>query len=292
MELKRLVGNDGRLVQCTIGTAAITTIPAASWVKIKAKIADPAVASTTISSIDGTTQQITFSGNTTTVAGKYLKFTYQGITYTAKITTGGAGTNATCAGAGLPTIAATAALNFYYDVSAFGTLSVDDFYYNSGTGSITLAGADSCYAVTFTTMADLTSWSFDLSVDEVDTTVLADTVKKYRKGKADASGQLEFMFIKGVSDLPGGVSNYFMDSRTINAAGSVQVATKITQPLYVLGYLDEDTSVAGGGYTMAILMQIEMFSYSLPMQDSTAVKASPKFRLAGNINPAIYRIFI
>ncbi len=215
-DIKRLVGDDGQLLQIAVGAAG-ASIPAKSWVQIATKKASASA----------------FGGT---------------------LTTG---------------------------------LLPGDFYYNPTAAPIALTG-ETASPLTLTSLLDLSSWSLEFTADEVAVTVLADTVKKYRKGKADANGQLEAVFMKGTTDLPGGFSNYFMPTADISATGTVTYSPRLTTPLYLLGYLDVDA--AAGGITLATIFQIELFSFALPMNSGEAVKISPKFRLVGATNPTMFRI--
>lgn len=171
--------------------------------------------------------------------------------------------------------------------SQFGDLSVGEFYYNPTAAAITLTG-ETVKLLTLTDVLDITGWSLEFSADEIDVTVLGDTVKKYRRGKSDANGTIESVFMKGTTDQAGGFANYFMPNAAIDATGDVTYTARQTGSLYLLGYLDQDTT--SGGITLATLMNIELFSFALPMNSGEAVKVSPKFRLTGSINPTLYRI--
>jgi len=169
--------------------------------------------------------------------------------------------------------------------SVFGDLEVNDFYY----APVEVVGesGDTAYLLTLSDMVDLSGWSLDLTADEVEVTVLADSFKKYRKGKLDANGSASFVFIKGVTDQPNNLANYYFDIVQIDATGAVTVSVKITDTLYIIGYLAEESA---GEVTLATIMEVEFFNFSLPMNSSEAVKMSIPFRLIGDVNPVLYRI--
>lgn len=300
-DIKRLVGNDGRLLRVSVGTAS-TTFPAKSWGQItqKAPTIKTATGGIPVLSADlaAGNSAITLSGGNTLasapVAGMGVYYTVNGVTY-SHIVNGSPSTTS------IPISTATGVIipagTQIFVGSRMGALTVGEFVYNDLSTDIDLTPTDGAATgtedkvapLTFTTLLDLSGWSLELSADEVDVTVLGDTVKKYRKGKQDANGQMEFVFMKGETDLAGNLANYFMPISTVNANGTVEYSARKTTPLYVLGYLDE--SSVTGEYTMAMLFQVEFMSFSLPMNDSQAVKVSPKFRLSGSVNPTIYRIF-
>jgi len=169
--------------------------------------------------------------------------------------------------------------------SVFGDLEVNDFYY----APVEVVGesGDTAYLLTLSDMVDLSGWSLDLTADEVEVTVLADSFKKYRKGKLDANGSASFVFIKGVTDQANNLANYYFDIVEIDATGAVTVSVKITDTLYIIGYLAEESA---GEVTLATIMEVEFFNFSLPMNSSEAVKMSIPFRLIGDVNPVLYRI--
>lgn len=171
--------------------------------------------------------------------------------------------------------------------SIFGDLAVGDFYYPP----IDIAGVgdDEAYLLTLSDMVDLSGWSLDLTADEVEVTVLSDRFKKYRKGKLDASGSASFVFIKGETDSANNLANYYFDIAEISEAGVVVLSPKKTDTLYLVGYLAEEDV---GEVTLATVMEVEFFNFSLPMNSSEAVNMDIPFRLVGDTDPILYRISI
>lgn len=212
-EEKRLIGNDGSLVNVTWGSTVTTAIPAGSWVKIVAKASSS---------------------------------------------------------------------------SAFGNLSVGDAFYNPKATTLSITAGDSYQLGTVTPFLDINGWSLKLSAAEVDVTVLGDGARKYRKGKADAEGSISFVWIKGITDQPGGLANKFLAIAEIDAAGAVTFTPKSTSSLYLLGYLD-NTAVSAEVQEVT-MMQVEVFDVGLNVKDNEANNQDVKFRLTGSTNPIIYRI--
>lgn len=171
--------------------------------------------------------------------------------------------------------------------SQFGDLEIDDFYY--APVDIALAGDDECLLLTLADMVDLSGWSLDLTADEIEVTVLRDSFKKYRKGKLDANGSASFVFIKGETDQPDALANYYFDVAEIAEDGTVTFSQKKTTTLYLVGYLADEGE---GEVTLATVMQVEFFNFSLPMNMGDAVKMDIPFRLIGDTNPVLYRISI
>ena len=170
--------------------------------------------------------------------------------------------------------------------SKFGDLVVGDFYY--APCSITLTSGDEAKLLTLSDLVDLSGWSLELSADEVEVTVLADKFKKYRKGKLDANGSASFIFIKGVTDQASGLANYFYDHVAITSSGTVTKTAKLTDPLYLVGYMDDDDD--SGEAMLATVMQVEFYNFPLNLNSSEAVSIETPFRLAGDTDPILYRI--
>jgi hypothetical protein len=172
--------------------------------------------------------------------------------------------------------------------SSFGDLVADDYFYAPSTK--TLVAGDTAYAVTTTDMADLSGWSLELSGDEIEVTVLADTYKKYRKGKLDANGTASFVFIRGETDADAGLAHYFFKEATISASGVVSnVLDRSSDSMLLVGYIDnEDTSA---DYKLATVFEVEFYNFSLPMNSSEAVNMEVPFRLSGATDPILLKIY-
>lgn len=175
--------------------------------------------------------------------------------------------------------------------SAFGDgtsgLDAGEYYY--APASVTLTAGDAAYAVTSTVMADLSGWSLELTGDEVEVTVMADTYKKYRKGKLDAQGTASFVFIKGETDAANGLASYFFKHATITASGVVSdVTARSDNSLTLIGYIDAETDA--GQYFLATAFDVEFFNFSLPMNSSEAVSMEVPFRLIGATDPVLYKV--
>lgn len=172
--------------------------------------------------------------------------------------------------------------------SKFGNLSVGDYYFNTTAAAMTMAAGDTYQAATITQMLDINGWMLKLTGAEVDVTVLNDKYRKYRKGKLDAEGSVSFVYIKGISDAVGGIANYFFDIANIDDAGVVTLSPKLTTPMYLLGYTAQETET--GMVAEATILQVEFFDFALNVKDNEASNQEPKFRLAGDSDPILYRL--
>ena len=98
---------------------------------------------------------------------------------------------------------------------------------------------------------------------------------------------MSFVWIKGISDVAGGLANQFLRIANIGANGAVaSVTEKSTTPIYLMGYLD-NTTIAGEVAEFTVL-QVEFFDTSLNVKDNEANNQDVKFRLTGSANPIIY----
>ena len=170
--------------------------------------------------------------------------------------------------------------------SRFGNLLAGDLYY--APASVSGTAGDAAYAMTTASLVDLSGWSLELTGDEVEVTVLADTYKKYRKGKLDANGSASFVFIKGETDTAGNLANYFFKEAVITASGTVTVTARNNNSLFLIGYLDNELD--SHEYKSVTAFEVEFFNFSLPMNSSEAVKMEVPFRLVGAVDPILYRI--
>ncbi len=200
-----------------------------------------------------------------------------------KVTIGASGTTLAIGAWGRITAKASSA-------SIFDDLAIGEFYFNTTTAALTLSGGDTISPLTITPMLDINGWDLKLTATEVDVTVLKDKYKKYRKGKLDAEGTVAFVWIKGITDLAGGIANDFFDIAVIDATGNATVTRKNTDPTYLLGYLDVET--ASGKVASATLFQVEFFDFTVNVKDNEASNQSPKFRLAGDADPILYRLIL
>ena len=171
--------------------------------------------------------------------------------------------------------------------SAFGDLPLGQYYYAPATVSLT--AGDAAFAVTTADLADVKAWSFETTADEVETTVLKDVYKHYRKGKMDASGSGTFIFMKGTTDLNTGILAYFYDMAEISAAGVVtSYQERLDTPMLLIGYMDAEET--DGQYFIAAVFEVEFMSAAYTGASSEAVEFESPFRLAGATDPMLLKV--
>jgi hypothetical protein len=177
--------------------------------------------------------------------------------------------------------------------SAFGALEVGQFYY----APVDVAGVwtsatifDSWKVLDLERMVDGISWSVEIAADEIDVTVNKDVYKKYRRGKLDASGSASFLYISGVTDLPGGLANRFFDIVQISDTGVVTVSKADADSIYLVGYLNEGKAKAEENQTVATVMKVELFNFALPSGMGEPGNIDVPFRLVGDADPVLYTI--
>lgn len=154
-----------------------------------------------------------------------------------------------------------------------------------GDGTATFSATNSASLGTPAVVAECSSFSFDLSSDEIDVTVLKDGVHKYRRGKVDISGSVEG--ITFVSSLADGTSlaNRFL--RIMNTSGTnVSTLNEVDNgEFYIKAYLQKDDTA---GETVVYLAgQVEFTSYNLGAAVADAQSFTANVRFSGN-DPMIY----
>ena len=156
-----------------------------------------------------------------------------------------------------------------------------------GQASMTFSATNSAQLVTFELVQDCSSWNAEFSKDEIELTVLADKVKKYRSGKADATGTLEG--INFISELKkvGGLANRFL--RIVNgdtAGNTASVLSEVSNgDYYFRGLLQDDDTI---GETVTFLFgKIELFNWSAGAAVGDAQSWSCNFRFIDN-DPILY----
>ena len=120
-----------------------------------------------------------------------------------------------------------------------------------GDATKTFSATNSAYPITFTLAEDVSSWEVTFSKDAIEVTVLADSVKKYRAGRADASGTMSGINFVNQINQAGGVANKFV--RVVNgdtAGNTVAALTPVDgTPYYFRGLLQDDKDTTGEIYT-------------------------------------------
>lgn len=156
-----------------------------------------------------------------------------------------------------------------------------------GDGVMTFSATNTAQLATFTLVQDASSWSSEFSKDEIEVTVLADKVKKYRAGKSDATGTLEG--INFISELKkvGGLANRFL--RIVNGdtvGNSTAILSEVdNSDYYFRGLLQNDDAI---GETVTFLFgKIELFNWSAGAAVGDAQSWSSSFRFIGN-DPILY----
>ena len=161
--------------------------------------------------------------------------------------------------------------------SIFGSLKVGDLFPADGT-EIPETG-DKAKLVTATPFLDATSWTASFSAKEVETTRLVNTVQTYRKGKADAEGQIKGIFTLGVTGEAGGLLNQFVKIVKKEAA-TVTVSEISSAPIYIRGVIRNTDKT---GETLAFLFaQIELYGVNLGAESGNKQEYTSKFRFVAD----------
>jgi len=155
---------------------------------------------------------------------------------------------------------------------------VGDFWIGDGTAAF--SETNSASVATASTVAEVSSFSFDISADEIEVTVLADGQKKYRIGKKDISGSIEG--ITFVTSLANGTSiaNRFFKIVNYDGEGNSTLNPVNTDELFIKAYFQKDGSE--GETLVYMLAQIQLTSYNLGASVADAQSFTANVRLIGN----------
>lgn len=152
--------------------------------------------------------------------------------------------------------------------------------------AVTFTADESAKLATFTEIGDVTSFTLEYSADEIEVTVLADEVKKYRRGKADMSGTVEGINFVSEMKKAGSFVNRFMRTVSATAANVATLSAVNSDALYCQFYIQKDAATAGE--TQAFLFaQIDLFGTSLGAAIGDAQSWSSGLRIVGN-DPILY----
>ena len=149
-----------------------------------------------------------------------------------------------------------------------------------GDGAATFSETNSAKLATAATVAEVSSFSFDISADEIEVTVLMDDQKKYRIGKKDVSGSIEgITFVSSLGDGTSLANRFFP---IINYDGDTGASTRHdveTSDLFIKAYLQKDDSE--GETLVYALAQIQITSYNLGASVADAQSFTANVRLIG-----------
>lgn len=168
--------------------------------------------------------------------------------------------------------------------SIFGDLVNGDIF--PADGDEIMAVGDKAKPITQTPFADCSSFVLNLTAAEIETTVIRDRTKKYRKGKADADGSIKCVFTIGETSKPGGILNQFMKI-VKKTATTVTVSEQNSKPIYILGYVRQ-TDVADTTQAF-VFAQIELFGVKLGADSGSKQEFESKIRLTG-IDPVYWEV--
>lgn len=270
-DIKRLIGDDGALCRGTIGTVQLpasgNSLPAGIYqIAAKGAKSPTLVSSTFVKDTMYVCVSKAATGSVIPVEVGHL------FTPTADLT----------AAAGDTAYATTTILG---DV-----LEVGEFYIAPNT--VNVGSGDKFFSVTLEPLADVKSASLNVSAEEVDVTVAKDRFKKYRRGKFDADGSASFIYMKGTTDLPEGLSHQFYDIHSIDWDGHVTSVKQSDSPYLLVLYFDDDANIpdADKTYKLVTIFYANIFNFDYKGESSSAVSSDSKYRLAGSTDPVLYRV--
>lgn len=145
-------------------------------------------------------------------------------------------------------------------------------------------------------MCDISSFTIPFEKASIDVTVLCDTIKKYRSGKADMNGSMNGIFTAGISDDIDGFLRQFIKVAKQDAEASFDSYGQQDSILLGVFYINKTVTLAD---RMAIIAPFTLFGYSLGGEMGSAQSFKSSFRFSTlyyddgtyevSIEPTFYR---
>jgi hypothetical protein len=156
-----------------------------------------------------------------------------------------------------------------------------------GDGVAVFSASNSAAPVTFEVVQDCSSFSFEISADEIEVTVLVDEVKKYRKGKNDMSGSVSGINFVSEMEKAGSILNRFLRVITGTSSGSVVPTINVVDgsDFYIRALLNDSTAV--GEKRVFLFGQVELYGYNLGADIGSAQTWESSIRFIG-ADPMVY----
>jgi hypothetical protein len=150
----------------------------------------------------------------------------------------------------------------------------------------TLTASNSAYLITAAEMLDVNEFSISFKSDEIETTTLSDTVKKFRKGKTDMSGSIKGINTVSIMKTAGSALNRFLRIVNLSATYSGTLSAVDGSDLIGVFYLQKD-AVTAGEVESYMVAQIELFGYNLGAAVANAQSWDSGIRIVG-ADPIVY----
>ena len=155
-----------------------------------------------------------------------------------------------------------------------------------GDAGKTLSASNSAYLITATEMLDVNEFSIAFKSDEIETTTLSDSVKKFRKGKTDMSGSVKGINTVSIMKTAGSALNRFLRIVNLGATYSGTLSTVDGSDLIGVFYLQKDATTVGETEAYMVA-QIELFGYNLGAAVANAQSWDSSIRIIG-ADPIVY----
>jgi len=150
----------------------------------------------------------------------------------------------------------------------------------------TFSSTNSAYPITTSEMLDVNEFSIAFKSDEIETTTLSDSVKKFRKGKTDMSGSVKGINTVSIMKTAGSALNRFLRIVNLSATYSGTLSTVDGSDLIGVFYLQKD-AVTTGETEAYMVAQIELFGYNLGAAVANAQSWDSSIRVIGS-DPIVY----
>jgi len=194
---------------------------------------------------------------------------------------------------GAPLVTGTATKGAMYKIVARTTgttvfptgYAVGDLWQGDGVKAFT--ADESASLGTAAIVADCSSFSFDIAADSIEVTVLADNVKKYRKGKNDMTGSVTGINFISEMRKAGSILNRFLKVIVGDDKGnSAPVVNSLDgSDFFIKAYLNDETAI--GDTQVYLFGQVELYGYKIGADIGSAQEWTSDVKFIG-ADPVIF----
>ena len=142
------------------------------------------------------------------------------------------------------------------------------------TDTITPAVGDNVVTMTLEDLCDISSFAMEFSKDEIETTTLCDSIKKYITGKADMAGSMNGLFTTGISDADDGFLRQFIT--VVKQDGDVSYSVFSQAESVLLGFFEINKTTKTD--IMTVVAPYQLYGYGLGGEMGSAQSFSSSFK--------------
>jgi hypothetical protein len=129
--------------------------------------------------------------------------------------------------------------------------------------AVTPTTGEQVVTLTLTDQCDISSWEMNFSKERIETSVLCDSIKKYRDGMADMEGNLNGIFTAGTTDSTTGSLRQFIRIVKQDGDQSFDSFSQQNEIMIVFFYVNESSSGLSTADDMYVVAAIQMTGQKL-----------------------------